>query len=634
MRLKTKLMLSISGMVVAVVAVLSSIYITQLVKQRVDEAFDNGEFVSLQVFHTVREVLETDLSNTKADLSTPEKFSTAMQESLETDAGLNSLMQSVIGYSPTVSDISISDINGKILVHTDATMIGKQVAKRPTLRDVKNGNIWTKLRVVYGEPRVYDMELPMQKDGAPFATIRVGISTVFLKGSLEPKLNTALLLATIAIVTSLLFSILVSNLALRPLEKINKRLDELTRESFERDPTVSRTRRSDDYAAAQTKIESLGQQVKDVKEVFSALKENLDQMLSSLQDGVMMFTQENKAVLVSASMENFLHKNRAEMMGKSAEEIFADRPRLSGVILEAIAHHRSISQMEMLTDSTDGRPNVRVQVSLDFIEEEGQRIGALLTFRDAESVHRIEDELEISRRLAAVGRLTSGVAHEVKNPINAIVVHLEVLRNKLKELDPDTRRHMDVIGTEIRRLDRVVQTLVDFTRPVDLRLNDVDLRKLLDDILNLATPDAEKHNVHIRKHFSESPLPVKIDSDLVKQAVLNIMINGMQAMKDGGDLNVSAFSLDEEAVVEISDQGQGIPPEIRDKIFNLYFTTKSGGSGIGLPMTYRVVQLHNGTMDFTSEEGRGTTFRLTFPLQESAREAVASDSGDSAMERA
>lgn len=635
MRLKTKLMLAISGMVVAVVTVLSSIYVTQLVKQRVDEAFENGEFITLQVFHTVREVLETDLSNSNVDVSTPEKFTAAMQQSLETDAGLNSLLQSVIGYSPTVSDISISDVNGIVLVHTDSTLIGKPVPKRETLREVKTGSILRKLSVVYGEPQVYDMELPMQRDGIPFATIRVGISTVFLKGSLAPKLNAALILATIAIVTSLLFAIFVSNLALRPLETINRRLDELTRGTGARDPAASRTRRADDYVAAQSKIETLGQQVKDVKEVFSALKENLDQMLSNLQDGVMLFTQENKAVLVSASMESFLHKSRADMMGRTPEEIFADRPRLAGVVLDAIRNHRTIQQLEVLTDAVDSRSaTARVQVSLDFIEEDGQRIGALLTFRDAESVHRIEDELEISRRLAAVGRLTSGVAHEVKNPINAIVVHLEVLRNKLKELDPDTRRHMDVIGTEIRRLDRVVQTLVDFTRPVDLRLADNDLRRLVEDIVNLATPDAEKHNVHIHKQLSTSVLPVKIDSDLVKQAILNIMINGMQAMKDGGDLHVSAFSLNDEAVIEIADSGPGIPPDLRDKIFNLYFTTKAGGSGIGLPMTYRVVQLHNGTIDFTSEEGKGTTFRLTFPLQEAAREAVASDGRDGALERA
>jgi signal transduction histidine kinase len=260
-------------------------------------------------------------------------------------------------------------------------------------------------------------------------------------------------------------------------------------------------------------------------------------------------------------------------------------------------------------------------LSLDFIEEGGERIGAILTLRDAESVHRIEDELELSRRLAAVGRLTSGVAHEVKNPINAIVVHLELLRQKAKQVDPDTKRHMDVIGTEIRRLDRVVQTLVDFTRPMELRLADVDLRRVLEDIVSLAVPDAEKHNVHIYSDGGSQSLPVKVDVDLVKQALLNIMINGMQAMSSGGNLVITASRNDGEAVVQIADEGSGIPPEIKEKIFNLYFTTKSGGSGIGLPMTYRVMQLHNGSLEFDSVVARGTTFTLRFPIAErTARE--------------
>jgi signal transduction histidine kinase len=193
-----------------------------------------------------------------------------------------------------------------------------------------------------------------------------------------------------------------------------------------------------------------------------------------------------------------------------------------------------------------------------------------------------------------------------------------VLRQKLRELDPDTRRHMDVIAMEIRRLDRVVQTLVDFTRPMELRLSEIDLRRLLDDVLTLSTPDAEKHGVHIVRDLPETPLPVKVDSDLVKQAILNVMINGMQAMAaNGGTMRISAHAnVNNEAQIEIADEGSGIPEKIREKIFNLYFTTKSGGSGIGLPMTYRVVQLHNGSMDFESVEGKGTTFRLRFPLSE------------------
>jgi signal transduction histidine kinase len=258
-----------------------------------------------------------------------------------------------------------------------------------------------------------------------------------------------------------------------------------------------------------------------------------------------------------------------------------------------------------------------IQVSLDFIEERGERIGALLTLRDAESVHRIEDEIELSRRLAAIGRLTSGVAHEVKNPLNAIVVHLEVLRQKMKEIDPDTRRHVDVIGSEIQRLDRVVQTLVDFTRPVELRLSEMDLRKVVEDVVVLASPAAERHQVVIEREISQELLPVRVDADLVKQAVLNIVLNGVQAMPEGGTLRIAAKREGDGAVIMVRDQGAGIPENIRDKVFNLYFTTKSGGSGIGLAMAYRVVQLHHGSVEFTSIMEHGTTFYLRFPLAES-----------------
>ena len=239
--------------------------------------------------------------------------------------------------------------------------------------------------------------------------------------------------------------------------------------------------------------------------------------------------------------------------------------------------------------------------------------------RDAESVHRIENEIELSRRLAAIGRLTSGVAHEVKNPINSIVVHLEVLREKLLQVDPETKRHMDVIGSEIHRLDRVVKTLIDFTRPVELKLSEIDLRLIVDDVVALAAPEAERQGVNISATLDSAPLTAHVDADLIKQALLNVVLNGVQAMPRGGPLTVTADRIGETARIIVEDQGEGIPPEVRDKIYNLYFTTKKSGSGIGLAMTYRVMQLHNGALDFDSEPGHGTTFRMLLPISDGNR---------------
>jgi len=216
--------------------------------------------------------------------------------------------------------------------------------------------------------------------------------------------------------------------------------------------------------------------------------------------------------------------------------------------------------------------------------------------------------------MANIGKLTSGVAHEVKNPINSIVVHLEILRNKLNETDSDTQRHMDVIGAEIQRLDRVVQTLVDFTRPVELQLAETDLRTLVEQVAFVAKPDCERQRVHLETEIAAESLPAKVDIDLMKQALLNIVINGAQAMENGGTLTLRALRSDSEAQLEIQDTGSGIPPAIRDKIFNLYFTTKKTGSGIGLAMTYRILQLHNGSIHFDTRSGEGTTFYLNLPL--------------------
>jgi signal transduction histidine kinase len=291
---------------------------------------------------------------------------------------------------------------------------------------------------------------------------------------------------------------------------------------------------------------------------------------------------------------------------------------LGRIVLDAFALHQGIPQREI--ELENGR---RIQIALDFIAERGERIGALLTMRDAESVRRIENEIELSRRLAAIGRLTSGVAHEVKNPINAIVVHLELLREKMREIDPDTRRHMDIIGREIHRLDRVVQVLVDFNRPVELRLVDFDLRRLVEDVVLLAAPEAARQGVTLETRVASTPLPVRADSDLIKQALLNVILNGVQAMNDGGILNIAAGRQDAAATIEVRDEGGGIPPEVRDKVFNLYFTTKKTGSGIGLAMSYRVLQLHNGAIDFVTEMGRGTTFRLLLPLTSAAEQEAA-----------
>jgi signal transduction histidine kinase len=610
-RLKTKLVLAISGMVFVLVALFCYIYISHRVRQSTEAAHNRAEFVAKEIEEMARAATEVDSHQLDIDLGDPQGIQSVIESRLQNDKGMSTLLLSIIAYAPSIYDAGIADVHGRAIVHTDSTLVGKQLERRDNFDDVRTANVFRQLEIIYGPPRVYDFYLPLQQgEGQRFGNIRVGISTVLLKSEVAQQLTTALIYSAIAILMSLALAAGVSNIALRPLEAIARRLDQMTSEVPDPHPNPQPDLgRVDEFGLVNTKIDRLGRQIKDVKEVFSTLKGNLDQIMGTLQDGLVLFTSDNHVVLVSASAERFIGRSREQMLGQGVEQIFTDATKLGLIVLDAFALHQAIPQREIELDN--GR---RIQIALDFIAERGERIGALLTMRDAESVRRIENEIELSRRLAAIGRLTSGVAHEVKNPINAIVVHLELLREKMREVDPNTRRHMDIIGNEIHRLDRVVQTLVDFNRPVELRLSSFDLRRLVEDVAMLAAPEAALQGVEVKTQIGTEFLPIKADNDLVKQALLNVVLNGVQSMERGGVLTVEARREDVSASVEVRDQGGGIPPEIQDKVFNLYFTTKKSGSGIGLAMSYRVLQMHSGSLDFTTEMGLGTTFRLLLPL--------------------
>jgi signal transduction histidine kinase len=231
-------------------------------------------------------------------------------------------------------------------------------------------------------------------------------------------------------------------------------------------------------------------------------------------------------------------------------------------------------------------------------------------------LERMASQLDVATRLAAISRLTGGVAHEIKNPLNAIALRLELLKARLGEPDHELSPEIDILSKEVHRLDRVVKTFLDFSRPLDVHLQDLDLTVLAREVTEFVTPQARLAKIDV--DFSAPPEPsastvMRGDPDLLKQAVLNLVTNAMDALGTGGQLRVGVENAGDKLILEVCDTGPGIPPEVRDKVFQLYFTTKSKGSGIGLAMTYRAVQLHNGTISFKSDADSGTTFRLEFP---------------------
>ncbi|MBM3807654.1 MAG: HAMP domain-containing protein [Acidimicrobiia bacterium] len=229
---------------------------------------------------------------------------------------------------------------------------------------------------------------------------------------------------------------------------------------------------------------------------------------------------------------------------------------------------------------------------------------------------------ELSRRIAMVGRLTAGVAHEMKNPLNAMTIHLELLKQKLAQGKPASM-HADVIEQEIRRLDERIQGFLRFVRPDEVKFGAVALAPLLGSVLDAVQLEAQRANVSIARHCGDGALLVEGDAAQLRDVFLNLAQNAIQAMPKGGRLTVSCAALPDRRVrVRVEDTGVGIAPENLTRIFELYYTTKERGTGVGLSMVYRTVQIHNGEIDVESTVGVGTTFIVVLPA---VRQEVSSE---------
>jgi signal transduction histidine kinase len=273
--------------------------------------------------------------------------------------------------------------------------------------------------------------------------------------------------------------------------------------------------------------------------------------------------------------------------------------------------------------------------TLDLREEEFRSLGDVFErvsaqLRAAAGPGRSSPEqlAELSRRIVALGRLTAGVAHEVKNPLNAMTIHLELLKQKLAAGAPDAGTHANVIGEAIVRLDRVVQGFLKFARPEEVRLEPVALAPLVDRVLDEVRPEAEQAGVALQRSGMDDSVMVNGDAALLHQTFVNLAQNAVQAMPNGGRLTIACAAPLDRAVVRVTDTGVGIPPEHLARIFDLYFTTKARGTGIGLSLVYRTIcLLHQGSVDVESVAGRGTTFTITLPLAATGSSGSAGSAG-------
>jgi signal transduction histidine kinase len=605
--LKAKLTALITGLVLLVVVATSTVYISNLTRQALREVQSKGEYVALEVSHQAGAALSGCRMPQGESPEDPGALRSFVQMCLSSDPGLTSQIESALAYSPIVDYVAITDTNLAVLVHDNSEEVGHHLTPAPPLSQIVRAGMARQLRTVFGPPRIYEVTLPLALGGKPLGDVRVGVSTVLLRGEISPNLRAALWLSFLIIVFATLSAGVVSFRMLRPLENIAQSVDLLARGEFSGPVTL---KRRDEWGIISSKLHLLGEQMRGEKAAFVRLQENLDQIFSNLSDGLLLFDQQDRLVLATPAAVRFLGPTIRTTAQRPALEVFSQDTPLHRLLLQAFQTRQSLLWKTL---ELPGNPGTSLSVNAQFVGEGVQRVGCLITLRDTGSRAEIRDQIDSTTKLAAIGRLMSGVAHEVKNPLNAMVLQLEVLKARLGEDGDKVQPQVKILAEEIRRLDRVVKTFLDFTRPVEIHTADAEIAPLVREVFALAEPQARANNVQLIWAGEGAIPPVRVDRDLIKQALLNLVLNGCQAMPRGGELTITPHTLPHAVELEIRDSGVGIPADAQNKIFSLFYTTKPGGTGVGLAMAFRVVQLHNGAIDFTSQVDHGTTFRITLP---------------------
>ena len=622
MSLKNRLRLSIVALVMTVVVALSVLHVHSVVESRFQDGLELATIGGMQVESFILQIVDEQTADYQPPPETLEDVKKVWSEIVEQDAGLAALLQKLTGSTPVIVEILVTGESDRILSASFPSLRGQKVQERPSFDEFDDKPVWEKLQEVLAGSRDYEVRKPLGARGEQEAvfTVRVVLNSVLLRSQIMPSLRNLAVVSSLALLLSLVLAIVASNIAFRPLARIGEIVDRITRGEHDAYDALP-SDRAKEVAAVESKLNVLGEQFRGAQADRAHLQANIHRLIERLEEAVLLFGPDDRLIMAGRAAERLLG-GRWEMMGAAMDDIFPSSSALGAVVQGAVHLNRSITDRPVTLDEAAAAPAqllVSVEIVDDFVSHE--RRGTMVTLRDADPRRQIESQLDVASRLASISRLTSGAAHEIKNPLNSIALHLEVLKTKLDGSLPDAAAEMEVIGREIRRLDRVVKSFLDFTRPVDVKMERVDLVSLLNEVATLERPDADRQKVSVDLQSGVDSAPIQGDRDLLIQAILNVVVNGVQAMEKGGRLELRAELVSGESVVTIRDQGGGIPDELRNKIYNLYFTTKSGGTGIGLAMTFRVVQLHGGTIDFMSRSGEGTEFQLRFPaIEESSRD--------------
>jgi signal transduction histidine kinase len=596
MGLRTKIAAIFVPLLVLAVLAVSATELNDATRVMVDSLGDSGNMLVNQTFEQIRTALEHAQGDPAA--------------SLRQDRSLTAFLASSPAFGKGVVYARVVTLNGDLVAGPGGDAINAP-SPRPFAELQKAAAQWSpiaRIRPFWGD-RVYEISSPVEINQQPFALIKVGLSTALIAAEVHRAVANVLFIAAAAILMSLLGALLSGALLLAPVAAITAGVERL---AAGRDTGSLFIRGRDELSALARKFNELSQRVRSDRVQWEDERGRFINIFRSIDDAVLLLDAEGIVRFSNDDAQGRLGLPAGGLaQGKSLAALIGERHPLVSMVRTAKAAGTELRDVAI--EEGHGKDKSRLLVSIFPLGGDSARAGQLVIVRDLDPVQRLESVVDSSERLARLGGLFSGVAHQIRNPLNAITLELELLSQDAREARPVEDR-VHAVREEMSRIDLVIEALMRFMRPGQLKIEQVAVNDLIREVANGVNDPL----IEVRCDLDPAAALVKADRAVLMEALRNIVQNAIDAMPKGGALTMASALVDGFVELSISDKGEGIAPEHLDNIFQLYFTTKEDGNGVGLPLALRAVDLHGGTLDVESKVNEGTSVRIRLPLDDRA----------------
>jgi PAS domain S-box-containing protein len=486
----------------------------------------------------------------------------------------------------------------------------------------------------------YDFAVPVLVNGEKWGTVRVGLSKARMRAQIARTRSELGLLMLVTTLVAACAAAVVARRISRPVQQLangaaaiargelNQRIEPAT------DDEIGHLAHAFNHMAAElarqrTALENANAELRRGLDELADLKGYTDNILASLTNGIVTVDLDGRVVTLNPAAELMTGFFAGEVRARYCTEVFAQTPDVAELLMETLANRTPVLGMTLTLRRRGGR-GLPVELSVSPLRgSEGKELGVIGVFRDLTRVHQLEERLRRSDRLAAVGELAAGLAHEIKNPLTALLTFSRRLRRAFEDAE-FRQKFQTVVPRELERINGIVEGLLELARPARLAFKPLRVSALLERAVELYETRIDAQRIDVQREYARDLPTIFADHDALYQAVVNLVTNALDAMPSGGVLVLRTAWSDGESLhgrraggvrrvaIEIEDSGVGMSPAVVDRIFNPFFSTKEGGTGLGLALAHKIVDDHEGSLDVRSTPGVGTTFRLVLPLMPQA----------------